>query len=174
MAEITFISNKTKKETYKYFFVIVSAVITWILQVSILSYFLFFDASPNLILLGSIYFGFKYGPLFGAVFGITASFFCSSNLYDHIFYFSYPIVGLFSGLLRKSVFSDELLFFMLLSFVLTPIIELSNGWQYSLNNSINTLERLSLISFTCAILNLIFSPPYYLLIRYITKKLNLL
>ena len=172
MAELTFISNKTRKDTYKYFFVIIFAVITWILQVSIASSFLIFDSTPNLILLGSIYFGLLGGPLNGILFGIISSFFSTSTLYDHVFYFSYPLIGLLAGLLSKKLFSDELLFFIFLAFLLTLPVELFNGWQYSFKNQINIFDRWLLIGFTSAIINLCISPFYYLLMRFITKKLN--
>lgn len=173
MAELTFISNKTRKDTYKYFFVIIFALITWILQVSIASTFMVFDSTPNFILLGSIYFGLLGGPLNGTLFGIISSFFCTSTLYDHTFYFSYPLIGLLSGLLSKKLFSDELLFFIFLVFIFTFPLEIVNGWQYSFKNQINILDRWLLISIISATVNLFISPFYYWLMKYITTKLKL-
>lgn len=173
MAEITFVSHKTRKETNKIFFVILFAVITWILQVSVFAYFLYFDATPNLMLLGSIYFGLITGPLGGTLFGINSSFFSSCILYDHVFYLSYPLIGFLSGLLTKNIFSDEMLFFILLSFFLSFPLELLNGWQYSLNNSVDIFDRFFLIAINGAILNLFLAPLYYYLMNYVTKKLKL-
>ncbi|MBI3590949.1 MAG: hypothetical protein HY094_06175 [Candidatus Melainabacteria bacterium] len=170
MSEITFISNKTRKQTFKYFFVIVFAVISWILQVSVFNRFLYFDTAPNLLLLGCIYWGLILGPTFGAVFGIVSSFFCASILYDHIFYFSYPIIGILSGFLIKNIFSDELLFFILLSFLFTIPLEILNGWQYNLANPINIFDRYLMIGFNSAVLNLFLSPFFYWIMKFITKK----
>ena len=169
MAEITFISNKTRKETFKYVFVIVSAIISWILQVSIFSNLSYFDTTASLLLLGAIYFGFNYGPMYGTLFGIIASFFSASILHDHTFFFSYPLIGLLSGLLTKNLFSDELLYFLTLSFILSFLLEFLNGWQYSLKNPINITDRYFLVSFNSATLNLFLSPFYYTLMKYLTK-----
>ena len=57
MAEAFYFSNKAKTENLKYLFIFVFVVITWILQVSILNRFVYFDAAPNLLLLGSVFFG---------------------------------------------------------------------------------------------------------------------
>ena len=173
MAEIIFLSNKTRKESSKYFFVIVFGVITWILQVSIFSHFQCFDATANLFLLGCIYCGITFGPLMGILFGIISSFFIASILFDHTFYFSYPLFGLIAGLLTKNIFSDELLFYILISFLFTFPLEILNGWQYSFHNPINILSRYMQIGFYSAVLNLFLSPFFYYLMRFITKKLNL-
>lgn len=173
MTELTFISNKTRKETNKIFFVVLFAVITWILQVSVLSYFIIFDSTPNLLFLGSIYFGLLGGPLYGTLFGIISSFFCTSLLHDHVFYFSYALTGLISGLLSKKLFSDELLFFIFLVLILTLPLELFNGWQYSFKNQVNIFNRWLLIGFTSTMINLFISPLYYLLMRFITNKLKI-
>ena len=173
MADITFVSNKTRKELVKYIFIITYAVSSWILQVSIFSRLLCFDTAPNLLLLGSIYAGLSYGPLMGALFGIVSSFLSSCILYDHIFYFSLPLIGLLAGLLTKNLFSDELLFFLLLSFLFTLPCESLNGWQYSLKNPTNIIERLLLVGLSSAILNVIFGLFCFWIMSYITKKLNL-
>lgn len=173
MVELTFISNKTRKELLKYFFVTTFAVITWVLQLSIFNRLAYFDTTPNVLFLGSIYFGLAYGPLTGIFFGITSSFFCASILYDHSFYFSYPLIGLFAGLLTKNFFSDELLFYILLVFLFTFPFEFLNGWQYSLTNPISVLDRYLSIGLYSSILNLLVSPFFYFLTRFVTKKLKL-
>ncbi|GEM_PF-6117652 len=173
MAEITFISNKTRKESSKYFFVFIFAVITWILQVSVLNRIQYFDTACNFMLLGVIYIGLTMGPVYGVLFGISCSFLTASILYDHIFYFSYPFIGLFAGLLTKNLFSDELLFFIVLSFILTFPYELLNGWQYSIKNPLNIQDRLLMVSLYGALINLIISPFFYLIMNFITKKLGL-
>lgn len=173
MSEITFLSNKTRKEVIKYFFVVLFAVITWLLQVSIFNQLIYFDITPSILLIGCVYFGLVFGPLAGALFGITSSFFLVSILYDHIFYFSYPLVGLLAGFLTKNLFSDELLFFTLLSFLFTLLLEALNGWQYSTINPTNVLDRYLFISFYSAVINLFLSPFFYLIMRFITNKLKL-
>ena len=172
MAEITFISNKTQKEINKYFFAIIFAVITWILQIAIFSRIFYFDASPSLLTISSIFFGLIFGPVIGTSYGIICSFLISSILYDHTFCFSYPVLGLISGTLAKNIFSDELLLFLLLSFLLTFPVEFLNGWQYSLVNPIKVLDRYLLISVFSALLNLLLAPFYYFAMNFITKKLN--
>ncbi len=172
MAEITFISNKTRKETSKYFFIFVFAVITWILQVAVFSRILYFDAMPNLLLISSIYLGIIFGPICGMFYGITASFLSSNISYDHVFYFSYPLAGLIAGLFTKNLFSDELLFFILLCFLFTFPFEFLNGWQYSLINPIKIMDRYLQIGFFSALLTLFLSLFYYLIMKFITKKLN--
>ena len=173
MSQLTFISNKTKKETYKYLFVVTLAIASWLLQVSIFSRFLFFDTSPNLMFLGCIYLGIRFGSPFGTIFGLIASFLCASTAYDHTFYFSYPLCGFVSGLLTKNVFLDELLFCIFLSIVLIPVLEFLNSWQYSFNYPINLLDRLILVTLYGIVINIIIAPIYYLTLRFITKKLNL-
>ena len=173
MAEITFISNKTRKETSRYLFVIIFAVITWILQVSILNRIILFDTAPNLMLITTVFFGLIAGPLNGTISGIIISFLSASILYDHIFYFSYPLIGLCAGLLTKNLFSDELLFFILLTFLFAFPFELFNGWQYSLINPVNITHRIIEVGFGTAVLNLIISPFFYLIMNFITKKLGL-
>ena len=173
MAEITFISNKTKKEVNKYLFVITTAVIIWLLQVSVISSFFVFDSTINFFLLGSIYSGAFLGMLPGTIFGVICSFFTASTLHDHIFYFSYPLIGLFCGLFTKNFFSDELLFYASFSFVLTFMAELLNGLQYSMNNQVNIIQHYLHVSLSGALLNLLFAPVFYFLMRLITKKLKL-
>ena len=173
MAEITFFSNKSRNETSRYFFVIIFSIITWILQVSVFSKPFCFDATPNLMLLGSIYIGLTFGPQAGTLYGITSSFLGASILYDHVFYFSYPLIGFLAGLLIKNIFSDEYLFFILLSFFLTFPLELINSWQYGFNNSINTFDRYLLVAFNGGILNLVSAPLFYSLIKFVTKKFKL-
>ena len=173
MTELTFISNKARKEVNKYLFVIALAVIIWVLQVSVISYFFVFDTTPSLFLLGSIYCGLSYGLLPGTIFGAVCSFFIASTLYDHTFYFSYPLTGLFSGLLIKNFFSYELLFYTLLSFVFTFIVELLNGMQYGLNSHLNIVKYVLDISIPGSVLNLILAVPFYFFMRLITKRLNL-
>ena len=172
MEQVIFISNKTKKEILKYIFVLIAAVITWIFQLAVFSKFLYFDTTINLMLLGAIYFALSYGVLMGTFFGITASFLTSSILYDHVFYFSYPLIGIFAGLLTKKLFSDELLFFIVLAFLLTMPVEFLNGWQYSFHNPINITNRFILVCLAGTFLNLFFSPFYYWFMRFVTKKLN--
>ena len=173
MAEITFISNKKQKEVYKYFFIFTIAVITWVLQLSIFSRFLYFDTVPNLMFLGSVCVGISFSPLLGTLFGIISSFLSANILYDHVFYISYPLSGLIAGVLVKNLFSDELLFFILLCVLINFPVDLLNGWQYSFNNHVNFIERYLLISLNGIILNVLFAPFYYLIIKFITKKLNL-
>ena len=173
MAEITFISNKTRKEINKHVFVIILAIITWVLQVSVISNLSFFDSTPNFFLLGAIYCGLSFGLLVGTTFGTICSFLITSSIYDHLFYFSYPLAGLFSGLLTKNFFSYELLFYTLLSFVLTFIVELLNGMQYGLNSHLNIAKYVLDISIPESALNLILAVPFYFFMRLITKRLNL-
>lgn len=172
MAELTFISNKTQKETYKYFVVIIFAVITWVLQISIFSRLLLFDTLPNIMLLGSVYSGLIWGPLNGTLFGIVSSFLSSSILYDHLFYFSYPLIGLLAGLLTKNLFSDELLFFILLCFLLSVPLELLNGFQYGLKNPIILIDRYVLVCLNAAVINLCFSYFFYFIMKIVTKRLK--
>ena len=174
MAELTFLSNKTWKEYSKYFFLIVLAITTWILQTSIFNRFQYFNAAPDFMLLGVIYMGLMLGPTCGVLFGIISSFFTASVLYDHVFYFSYPLIGLFAGLLTKNLFSDELLLFIILSFILTFPLEFLNGWQYSIKNSLNIQERLLMVSFYGAITNLIVAPFYYLTMNFFAKRSKLI
>ncbi|MBI2995479.1 MAG: hypothetical protein HYY52_02065 [Candidatus Melainabacteria bacterium] len=173
MSEITFFSHKIRKERSKYIFVFIFALFMWVTQVSVINKFLFLDTTLNLILLSNIYFGLIFGPYFGMFYGITSSFFISSILYDHTFLVSYPLIGLLAGLLKKNIFSDELLFYMILSFLFTLVLELLNGWQYGISNSFNLFERYFLISFNGALINLCIAPVFYIVINYITKKLNI-
>ncbi|OGI08640.1 MAG: hypothetical protein A3I68_00985 [Candidatus Melainabacteria bacterium RIFCSPLOWO2_02_FULL_35_15] len=173
MPEITFISNKTRKEPIKYFFIFVIAVITWVLQISVFSRFLYFDTMPNLMLLGSVFAGISFGPLTGTLFGIIASFLNANILYDHVFYISYPLAGLLAGILIKNLFSDELLFFILLCVLINFPVDFLNGWQYSFNNPINLIDRYLLVSLNGVVLNTLFAPFYYIIMKFITKKLNL-
>lgn len=173
MTEVAFFSNKTRKELYTYFFISLTAITTWILQVSVFSRPFYFDTNPNLMLIGAIYLGLTFGPTKGTLFGIVSSFFIASILYDHTFYFSYPVIGLLAGLLSKNIFSDELLLFILLSCICTFPAELLNGWQYSLRNETDIFNRYLLIGFNGAILNLFFAPFFYFIMRFVTKKLKL-
>ena len=173
MAEITFISNKNKKEASKYFFIFLIAVITWVLQISIFSRFLYFDTMPNLILLGTVFTGISFGPIIGTLFGIVSSFLNASILYDHIFYISYPLSGLIAGILIKNLFSDELLFFILLCILVNFPIDLLNSWQYSFNNPVHILNRYLLVSFNGVVLNTLFAPFYYIIMKYVIRNLNI-
>jgi len=173
MPEITFISNKNRKEALKYFFIFVIAVITWILQIAIFSKFLYFDTAPNLLLLGSVFIGISLGPVMGTLFGIITSFLNANILYDHVFYISYPLVGLLAGILIKNLFSDELLFFILLCILVNFPVDLLNSWQYSFNNPVHILNRYLLVSFNGVVLNTLFAPFYYIIMKYVTKKLYL-
>ncbi len=173
MAEITFISNKNQKEVYKYFFIFVIAVITWVLQISVFSRFAYFDTVPNLMLLGSVFIGISFGSLMGTVSGIISSFLSANILYDHVFYISYPLSGLLAGILIKNLFSDELLFFVLLCVLINFPVDFLNGWQYSFNNPINFINRYLLVSLNGVVLNTLFAPFYYLIMKFITKKFNL-
>ena len=171
MPEITFISNKNRKEASKYFFVFIIAVITWILQISIFSRFLYFDTMPNLMLLGSVFIGISFGPFWGTLFGIISSFFSASILYDHIFYISYPMAGLFAGVLVKNLFSDELLFFILLCILINFPVDFLNGWQFNLHNPINLMGRYFLVSLNGIVFNMLFAPFYYIFMKFVTGKL---
>ncbi len=173
MAEITFVSNKTRKEAYRYLYIIIFAVITWALQISLFNRLQFFDISPNFIFLSCIFFGLIFGPTLGSVYGIVSSFLSASILFDHSFYFSYPLIGFIAGLLVKNIFSDELLLYILLSFILTMPFELLNGWQYGIKNQVNIFEIYFRIWLYSSVLNLGTSPLYYLLMNYITKKFKL-
>ncbi len=171
MAEAFYFSNKTRNENIKYLFVFLFAVITWILQVSIFSRLTYFDSTSNLMFLGSILVGLIMGPLYGTIFGLISSFFSSSLLYDHVFYFSYPLIGFTSGLLMKNIFSEEIFFFILLSFFLTFPFELINLWQYDTIHNVKLFDRFLMISFNCSILNLLLSPIMYFTVKSIIKKL---
>ena len=173
MLEITFISNKNKKEAYKYFFVFIIAVITWILQIAVFSRFLYFDTMPNLMLLGTVFTGISLGPVMGTLFGIIGAFLNANILYDHIFYISYPLTGLVAGILIKNLFSDELLFFILLCVLINFPVDLLNGWQYSFNNPTNLIDRYLLVSLNGIVLNTLFAPFYYIIMKFITRRLNL-
>ena len=173
MPEVTFLSNTMRKERINYLSVIIIAVITWILQVSIFNRILYFDTAPNFMLLGSIFLGLTEGIFVGSIFGIICSLFSASIFYDHSFYFSYPICGAVAGFLTKKLFSDELLFFILLTFILVFPFELLNGWQFSLKNPINIFARYTIVSFNGATLNLIISPIFYYIMNFVTKKLKM-
>jgi len=172
MLEITLFSNKTQNDTNKYLFVIIFAVITWILQITLINRLLFFDTAPNLILLSCVLLGLKLGPTLGAFFGIISSFLSSCILYDHVFYISYPFIGFLAGLLTKNLFSDELLFFSMLCFLLSIPFELLNGLQYGQKNLIVFTNRYILVSLTSSIINLCFSYVFYFITHIVTKKLN--
>lgn len=174
MAEVTFVSNKTRKEIFKYIFVLVFAVILWILQISVFGRLLVFDTSINIMFLSCVYLGITFGPKFGTFSGIAFSFLSTSILYDHIFYISYPLCGLIAGLLTKNFFSDERLFYILMVFLLSFPLEFLNGWQYSISgNPVNILDRYLNISVSSAMLNLLFAPLYYFIMKVVTKKLKL-
>lgn len=172
MPEITFISNKNKKEVLKYFFVLLIGVITWILQVAVFSRFLYFDTMPNLMLIGTVFTGISLGPVMGTLFGIISSFLNANILYDHIFYISYPLAGLIAGILIKNLFSDELLFFILLCILINFPVDLLNGWQSSLNNSVNFTGRYIIVSLNGIILNTLLAPFYYIFMKFVTRKLT--
>ena len=170
MAEITFISNKSRKESSKYFFIFLIAVITWVLQISIFSRFAYFDTIPNLMLLGSVFIGISFGPSMGTLSGIISSFLSANILYDHVFYISYPLAGLLAGVLVKNLFSDELLFFILLCILINFPVDFLNGWQYSFNNPGNFIDRYLLVSLNGVVLNALFAPFYYLMMKFVTKR----
>lgn len=172
MPEITFISNKNKKEASKYFFIFAIAVITWILQIAVCSKFLYFDTIPNLLLLGSVFIGISFGPLAGTLFGVISSFLSANILYDHVFYLSYPLVGLIAGVLIKNLFSDELLFFILLCVLINFPMDFLNGWQYSFNNSVHIFNRYLLVSVNGIVLNMLFAPFYYIIMKFVTRRFN--
>lgn len=173
MAEITFISNKTRKDINKCLFACFISVILWILQTAILGRQFIFGSSPNLLLISSIFMGLTLGLIPGITFGIISSLLVSYTLYDHIFYFSYVIVSIIACIFTKNIFSSELFFFTLLSFLLTFPFEFLNGWQFSQNKSFNLIEEYILISSTEAILNMFFAPLFYLLMKFVTNKLKL-
>lgn len=173
MAEVTFLSNKTRKEIQKLIFVFIFAVITWILQLSVVSQFAFFDTTINLMFLGTVLFGLIFGPAYGIASGMITSFLCSCILYNHIVYISYPFIGLVSGLLKKSLFSDELLLYIILTFLLAFPYEFLNGWQFSQISTFNFISRYLLVSFYLAIFNLILAPFFYLTMNFLIKKLKL-
>ncbi len=173
MAELTFSTNKTRKESTKYIFISLISLLIWVLQISVFNRIQYFDTSPSLMLVGTIYAGLVLGPVYGVLFGILSSFLGASILYDHVFYFSYPLVGLLSGLLTKNLFSDELLFFIVLCFTITFLTEFLNGWQYSLKNPINIQNRLFMVSLYGGVVNLVISPFFYLIMNFFTKKLRI-
>ncbi len=173
MVDLTLFGNKKRKETHRYIFIFCSALLIWVLQVSIFSRFIIFDSSPNILLLCTIYLGLTYGIQAGVIYGIVCSFLNVSVLYDHIFYFSLPLMGLLAGLLTRNLFSDELLFFILLCFFLTLPYEYLNGWQFSLDKSINLWDRYLMSSVYSAALNMLFSPFFYFMMNIVTKNLKL-
>lgn len=173
MLETTFISNKTKKGLLKYSFLIVFAISTWILQTAVFSRILLFDTSPNVIYLGTIFAGVISGPFAGSICGMVASFLSASTLYDHIFYLSYPLIGLISGIFTKTYIADELLLFIVTSCTLIFGFELINGLQYSSINKINIFDRYILTSLSGAIINIVIAPIFYFFMKFLTKKLNL-
>jgi LytS/YehU family sensor histidine kinase len=173
MSETFYFSNKSRNENVKYLFVFLLAVITWILQLSIFSRILYFDSASNLMLLGSVFCGLIFGPLAGTIFGLISSFFCSSLLYDHLFYFSYPLMGFISGLLIKNIFSDELVFFILLAFILTFPFELFNGIQYNNKHLINVFDRYLPVSFYSSILNILIAPFFYWFSKLLIKRFRI-
>ena len=173
MVEVEFISNKTKKEIAKITFALTLATLSWLIQVSILSRFSYFDITLNLFLLGTVFCTLRFGITAGVIFGACASFFSSSILYDHIFYISYPLIGLITGVITKSVFSDELLYYAILCFLLTFITEFLNGWQFSIINQTVFIPRYLQISISSGIIHLLISPIYYILIKFVTNKLNI-
>lgn len=173
MVETFYFSNKAKTQNLKYLFIFTFVVITWILQVSILNRFVYFDAAPNLLFLGAVFFGLVLGPLAGTIFGLIVSFFSCSIFYDHVFYFSYPLLGFISGLLIKNIFSDELLFYISLCFLLTFPYEFLNGWQYNFANHINISERYFMICFNSALLNLLLAPFFYFFVKFLIKRFKL-
>ena len=170
MLEATFISNKTKKRLVKYSFVIVFAVITWILQLSLFSRFLIFDSSPNVIYLGTIFSGIVGGPLIGGFFGIISSFLSCSILHDHIFYVSYPLIGFAAGVLTKSNFADEFMLFIMASIAFVFVLEMLNGVQYSLKHDIDIVQRYILLSFSGVLINVFFAPFFYWFMKILTNK----
>ena len=172
MTEITFISNKSKKETSQYFFLFVIAVITWVLQIAVFSRFVFFDVSLDLMLLATSFVGISFGLFPGFLFGIVCSLFSSCILFDHVFYFSYPLVGIISALLVKSLFSDEILFFVLLIATFSFLVEILNGLQYLKIFNLSSFLGYLFISFKSSILNTVISPFFFLGTKFIIKKIN--
>ncbi len=170
MAESFYFSNKDKNKSYKYIFVLVLAVITWVFQLSIFSRILYFDSTANLLLLGSIFCGLTLGPLPGITFGLISSFLCTSLLYDHVFYFSFPLIGLVSGIITKKIFSDELIFFLILSFLFTYPLELINAIQYNKQHLINIFDRLYYVGFNASVLNILLAPLFYWTCKFMIVK----
>ncbi len=173
MTDLTLFSNKKRKETPRYIFILAFAIISWILQVSVVSRFLVLDTFPNILLLSTIYLGLTFGVEFGVLSGIIFAFLNTSIVYDHMFYFPLPLIGLISGLLAKNLFSDELLFFIVLSFLLTLPFEYLTGFQRNLNSSINITDRFLMISTYSALLNLLIAPFFYLFMNLIAKNLKI-
>ena len=173
MAEVTFISNKTRKEVNKCLIVALFAVFFWLIQVSVFSSLVFMDDSFNLLYLSTIYFGLRYGPFYGTLFGIFSSFLQANILFDHLFYFSYPLVGFLSGMLIKSIFSDEIILFILLSLALTFPVEMLNGIQYCIKNECNFFSKYFPVVINASINNLLLSPFYYIFMNYLLSKLKI-
>ena len=170
---LTFINKKSQDEKIRFLFVFLIVFVSWVVQIAILGKYPVFDTVLNILYLGTIFFGITYGAKLGSFFGILASFFISTLLYDHIFYFSYPLIGLITGILRKNIFSDDSLFFLILVFILFFPFEFLNGWQYSLKNSFDFYQKYFSVAFYGSVTHLIFSLFYYFSIKYITKKINL-
>lgn len=173
MEEFTFLSIKTKKEIYKFSIITLIAVITWIIQLSIFSRLIYSNTTPSLIYLVCILLGLRYGITIGTFFGIVSSFFIASCLYDQIYYLSFPIIGLISGLLKKYSFADEFLFFILLIVLLIFPLEALNGFQFGYKNSIDISSKIIGFGSYGIILNILAAPFVYLIFNQITKRIHI-
>lgn len=173
MEILNYFSQKTKKEIYRYAIVILLAVIIWILQVSVLSNFCYFDITPNLMLLTTVFLGLTCGPYMGIVFGLFISFFVSSIIFDHVFFISYPIIGLLTGILAKYSFSDEMIYFTFLCILFIIPTEYLNGMQYHLLDKNSFIERLIHASSFSILINALIAPVIYFIFSFFTNKLNL-
>jgi uncharacterized membrane protein len=174
MKELTFLNNKTKKELYKYTFVALTTVITWLLQISIISNFQFFEVSPNLLLLACIFMGQVFGPVNGFITGLIISFLSAGVIYNHIFYLSYPLVGLLSAFILKNVFSYELFSYLILCFILSFPCELLNYLQYCPPEIKIGFGKIASILFISSLQNVISGLLFYFLMTFISKKLKLM
>lgn len=173
MQEVTFLSNKARKELYKYSSITLIAVITWIFQVSVFSNILIYNTHPNIMFITTLFFGLIGGPVVGTYFGTISAFLSSTILYDHVFYFSYPLLGFISGLLIKNLFADELLFFLVMIVAFAVPMELINGLQYSFRHPMNIYEKAFYLGAIGALINTILGLFLYFLLSYISKKLHL-
>ena len=173
MSEIVFISNKTRKEVFKYLFLFFVVIVSWVLQIAVFSRFEWLYTAPNLLLVGCIFFGLVFGVFYGSVFGIACAFLSSSILYDHVFYFSYILIGFLSGLLIKNIFLNEFVLFVLLSFLLSFPFEFLNGLQYTFMHPTSFLDRYLLIGTYSSFLNMLLSVFYYWILRFLIQKIKL-
>ena len=173
MKELTFLNNKTKKELYKYTFAVLTAVITWLLQISMISNIQFFEVSPNLLLLACTFIGLIFGPVSGFITGLIISFLSAGIIYNHVFYLSYPLAGLLAAFILKNIFSSELLSYLILCFILSFPCELLNYFQYSSPEIKIGFGKITSILFISSLQNVISGLLFYFFMTFISKKLKL-